>query len=82
LEKLKQLREQIASPDSAVKSQAEAVAQIDGILVEMQGILDRMLELETFNEALEMLRKIIETQEEVNEETKQQQKKSLRSLIE
>jgi len=82
LEKLKQLGGQLASPDAAVKSQAEAVAQIDGILVEMQGILDRMLELETFNEALEMLRKIIETQEEVNEETKQQQKKSLRSLIE
>lgn len=81
-EKLKQLGGELASPDAAVKSQAEAVAQMDAILLEMQGILDRMLELETFNEALDMLRKIIETQEEVNEETKQQQKKSLRSLIE
>jgi hypothetical protein len=82
LEKLKQLAGQLAAPEAGVKSQAEAVAQIDGILVEMQGILDRMLELETFNEALEMLRQIITTQEELNEETKQQQKKSLRSLIE
>ncbi len=82
LEKLKQLAGQLATPDEAARSQAEAIAQIDGILVEMQGILDRMLELETFNEALEMLRQIIQTQEEVNEQTKQQQKKALRSLIE
>ena len=82
LEKLKQLGGQMADPPQAVKVQAESLAQIDAILVEMQGVLGKMLELETFNEALDMLRQIIENQEQVNEETKKQQKKDLRSLIE
>ncbi len=56
--------------------------QIDAILVEMQSVLDKMLELETFNEVLDMLRQIIDNQQQVNEETKQKQKKDLRSLIE
>ncbi len=82
LEKLKQLGGQMADPPQAVKTRTESLAQIDAILVEMQGVLGKMLELETFNEALDMLRQIIENQEQVNEETKKQQKKDLRSLIE
>jgi hypothetical protein len=38
--------------------------------------------LETFNEALDMLRQIIEAQEKVNAETKQKQKQKVRDLVE
>ncbi len=79
---LEQLVTQLSSPPAAVKTQAEAVGQIDAILVKMQGVLDKMLELETFNEVLDMLRQIIDDQQHVNEETKRQQKQDLRSLIE
>jgi hypothetical protein len=48
----------------------------------MRQALDRMLELETFNEALDMLRAVISAQEKVNEQTKAEQKKKLRELIE
>ena len=40
----------------------------------MKQVLDKMLELETFNEVLDMLRQIIDAQEKVNAETKQKQK--------
>jgi hypothetical protein len=80
-EQLKQLSSQLADPPAAVPTQTAAVAQIDLILGEMKQVLDKMLELETFNEAVDMLRQIIDAQEKVSEETKQQRKKSLRDLI-
>ncbi len=82
VERLKQLGQQLADPAAAAATQHAAVAEIDAILVQMQGVLDKMLELETFNEVLETLRQIIDTQEQLNQETKQQQKKDLRDLIE
>ncbi|MEX0977878.1 MAG: hypothetical protein WDZ48_03450, partial [Pirellulales bacterium] len=81
-EQLKQLATQLSSPQAAVPSQAAAVAQIDAILIEMKQVLDKMLELETFNEVVDMLRQIIDAQQKVNDETRQQQKKNLRDLTE
>jgi hypothetical protein len=82
LETLKTLAGQLGEPSAAVSTQSDALAQTDAILAEMRGVLDKMLELETFNEALDMLRQIIDSQQKVNDETKEQQKKDLRSLIE
>jgi hypothetical protein len=81
-ERLKQLAAQVSDPGAAVPTQAAAVAQTDAILVEMKAVLDKMLELETFNEVLDVLRQIIGAQEEVNDETKREQKQNLRDLIE
>jgi hypothetical protein len=81
-ESLRQLAAVLGDPNAAVPAQAKAVAEADAILVEMQQVLDKMLELETFNEVLDMLRQIIEAQEKVNAETKQKQKQKLRDLIE
>jgi hypothetical protein len=82
LKQLKELSGQLSNPETAVSTQAATVAQIDTILVEMKQVLDKMLELETFNEVLDTLRQIIDAQEKVNDETKQQQKRNLRNLIE
>jgi hypothetical protein len=79
---LKKLAAQLAASELGEPTQAAAVAQMDAILVEMRGVLDRMLELETFNEVLDMLRSIIEEQEKVNAETKQKQKEKLKELVE
>ena len=80
-DELKKLAGQLADPP-APGPQAAALAQIDAILVEMKQVLDKMLELETFNEVLDMLRQIISAQEKVNAETKQKQKQKLRDLVE
>jgi hypothetical protein len=79
---LKQLAGQLADPQAAPAAQAAAIAQADAILVEMKAVLDKMLELETFNEVLDMLRQIISAQEKVNANTKQKQKQKLRDLVE
>ncbi len=80
--RLKQLAAQLVDPQAAPAAQAAAVAQADVILVEMKLVLDKMLELETFNEVLDMLRQVIAAQEKVNAETKQKQKQKLRDLTE
>ena len=79
---MKQLAGQLSDVQAGRATQAAAVAQTDAILVEMKQVLDKMLELETFNEVLDMLRGIISTQEKVNAETKQKQRQKVRDLTE
>jgi hypothetical protein len=79
---LKRLSGELTDPRSAVTAQTAALAQVDAILIEMQQVLDKMLELETFNEVLDMLRQIIDAQEKINAETKQKQKRKIRDLVE
>ena len=54
----------------------------DGVLVQMQQILDRMLELESYNEVVGLLRGIIDDQQKLNERTKQQQTDRIKDLFE
>ncbi len=60
----------------------QALLQADKLLVEMQQVLDRMLELETYNEVVTLLRGILADQEKVNRETKTRRKQQLESLLE
>jgi hypothetical protein len=54
----------------------------DAILLEMTKALDRMIELEDFNQAVELLRTIIKLQEQLGEQTKQRHKQKIRELLE
>ena len=82
LNRLKTLENLLQKPLEAPAVQDQARDQADVILVEMKQVLDNMLELETFNEALDLLRSIIKSQEEVNQQTKDRQKSKLRDLLE
>ena len=54
----------------------------DAILVEMKQVLDRMRELENYNEIVGLLRGIIADQEKISRQTKERQSERLRSLFE
>ena len=60
----------------------ESIREADAILLEMQAILDKMIEMATYKELVEKLRKIIEEQEGLNKATKQRQVENLKKLIE
>ena len=47
-----------------------------------RGILDRMIELESYNEVVELLHEIIADQDDLNVKTKQRRKNELRRLLE
>jgi hypothetical protein len=59
-----------------------AVAQADALLVALEQVRNKMLELETFNEAVELLRGIIASQREIGEQTKKQRSAKVRKLLE
>ncbi len=56
--------------------------QADEVLLAMQLVLQRMIELESFNEAVDMLRQIIALQGDLDEQTRQRQKQKVRDLLE
>lgn len=58
-----------------------AKQQLDAIIQQMEIIRDRMVEMETYNEAVELLRSIIDTQREIRERTQEEQKEKLRDLL-
>jgi hypothetical protein len=74
-----------ANVADATKGTAEvthSLALADEVLVEMKQVLDRMLELETYNEVVTLLREIIADQEDVSRQTKEQRTKQIQDLIE
>lgn len=79
--RLEQLRGALGST-SAEQFRDAGRRQTEAILVAMQHVLSRMLELESFNEAVELLRAIIDQQEKVNDQTRQRHKGRLRDLLE
>ena len=48
----------------------------------MKAVLDRMLELEEYNEIVELLRGIVKDQEQLKERTQQEQREKLKGLLE
>ena len=58
-----------------------AKAQADAILLAMQKVLDRMLELEDYNQMVELLRDVIKMQEQLRIQTEQRQKQKIRDLL-
>ncbi len=81
LAKLKELMRAIDDPITGKQTLDASLKEMDSILVEMKGVLDKMLELETFNEVVETLRQIIATQNKINERTQQQQKDELKKKL-
>jgi hypothetical protein len=78
---LKLVEEHIEDPAATVPELKKSIALADQLLVEMRRVLDRMLELETYNEVVSLLRDIISDQDQINKRTKEQQKDRLRSLF-
>jgi hypothetical protein len=71
----------LAGPQAASLQKA-AVAEADAVVVELQRVRDKMLELETFNEAIDLLRAILAAEKEVGEGIKKQRSDKVRKLLE
>lgn len=60
----------------------EVVRAVDAVLARMRAVLDKMMELESFNEVVDALRGLIRTQEEIRAETLRRQKQRAREALE
>jgi len=59
----------------------EAVATNEQILLQLSAVLDKMLDLESFNEILDLMRGLIQDQESLLEETEDEQQKRVLDLF-
>ena len=81
-QELAALEGRLADAGAAPAHQAAAVTHADAIVVQMQLVLNKMLQLETYNEVLDELRGIIAAQEDLSQKTKEKQKQKARDLLE
>ncbi len=82
LERRLERLEATLADDAGPEDRTLAVEQVDAILKAMQAVLERMLELEDFNKAVDLLREIIREQEKLSEQTRQRHRQKLRELLE
>jgi hypothetical protein len=76
------MESRVDDPQAGPAEATKAIAQADEVLVDMRHVLDRMLELETYNEVVAQLRGIITDQDEINRRTKERQRERLRGMFE
>ena len=79
--RLEELQSLLEDPKQAPALRDSAQQQAEEILLAMRKIRDRMIELEDFNEAVELLRNIVETQKKLHEQTEQQHKEKIRHML-
>ena len=79
--RLEALQQAVADSDQGPIELARSIEQADALLLEMRDVLDKMLELESYNEVLDLLRGIIQDQQELNQKTKDKQRSGLRDLL-
>lgn len=72
--RLKKLKTVLADPRESITRHQESVAQVDEVLREMRDVMNKMLELESFNEIVQQLRDIIKDQTALNGITQKRQK--------
>jgi len=81
-DQIRSLEEEIGSDEQAELTQKDAVATADEVLLQLTAVLEKMLDLESFNEILDLVRGLIGDQEELLEETKEEQKKRIKDFFE
>ncbi len=81
IEKLVELEKMVGDEAQEPAMAEETLQQTDQLLADMQLVLDRMLELETYNELIDLVRALISEQEALNEKTKKEQKKRALDLL-
>lgn len=69
-QRLKDLEQKLADPPASDQAADAATQETDDILLELDKVLQKMLELETFNELMNIVRSLLEDQEQLIDKTK------------
>ncbi|MCH8839564.1 MAG: hypothetical protein IH831_02585 [Planctomycetes bacterium] len=78
LQQLEKAFDESVEPDASLQ---KAKIQSDIVVEAMKQVLDRMLELESYNELVELLRVIVAEQKQLGEQTKQERREKLRKIL-
>ncbi len=78
---LQELENRMEAEQESLPLARQTVRQTDEILLEMQRILEKMIELESYNELVDLVRTVLQEQEELLERTRQERIEQTRSLL-
>ena len=79
--KLSQLETALANADYSVEAES-ATLQADNVVQELEKVLEKMLDLESYNELLEIVRSLIDEQNAISERTKKLKNQQAIDLLE
>ena len=71
-----------ATPVAIAEKSAQAVKTAEDVLIELTAVLEKMLDLESYNEILDMVRELIDSQDGLIEETKKERTQRTKGLFE
>lgn len=80
-DQIAEVEKSIAEPQIAAEKTVLAVESAEYVLLQLTAVLDKMLELESYNEILDMVRELIEDQQGLLDDTIDKRKNRLRNLF-
>jgi hypothetical protein len=80
-EQIRELEKLVTNPPQAAEKTAEAVETAEDVILRLTAVLEKMLDLESYNEILEMVRDLIDDQADLLDETKEEQKRRVLDLF-
>lgn len=80
-DQIKEIESSVGDPQVGVEKTAAAVQTSEEVLLELTAVLEKMLDLESYNEILDIVRELIEDQDKLLDETKEERKKRVLDLF-
>jgi hypothetical protein len=78
---IRSIEQSVASPAVALAETERAIETADQVLLDLAAILEKMLDLESYNELLDLVRGLIQDQETLKEDTQKERKKRVKDLF-
>jgi hypothetical protein len=79
--RVEELQTSLDDQDRAPTLRDGAQRQAQAVLLAMQKVRDHMIELEDFNEAVELLRNIVDMQKQLHDDTQKRHNEKIRDLL-
>ncbi|MCG8653038.1 MAG: polyketide synthase, partial [Pirellulales bacterium] len=81
VDQILQIEKSVSEPEIAAEKAAIAVDSAEDVLLRLTAVLDKMLDLESYNEILDMVRELIDDQQNLLDDTIEERKNTVRDLF-
>ena len=79
--RLSELERRLADTEHAIVLKQVALEELDRVILSLERVLEKMLDLETYNELIDLVNSLIRDQEALLEQTKKERKKRALDLL-
>ena len=75
------IEQSVEEPELAMERTAAAIETADQVLLELSAVLEKMLDLESYNELLDLVRGLISDQQQLKEDTQTERRNRVKDLF-